>query len=450
MKHSIHTKTDGLRGLVRKISPKNRILLTIVGGSAMIGAIMLATAPQHDPSVVEEKAWPVSTLTIQRQTLSPELQLFGKIETPDHAQVTAAVSATVERVNVVEGESVKSGDVLVILDDADELLRLQQRSADLMDAQSTLAQTIRKHEADRAILKHMQELFALTTAKAERLETLIQRNLVAAEQFEDTRQQVARQAIQLAQQQLTVDNHPQLLATAQASVHRSESLHAEQALRLQRTRIRAPFDGRISSVQAAVGGRTQVGQALVSVYKLANLRVRAAIPSAVLPVLKQAMAEGERVTARIVNTNQLIPLSLDQLAATVSPGRSGVDGLFTLDQSGSLLELGRAVDMTVTMPALQGVVAVPMQSLYGNNRVYTIVDGRLKGVDVAAVGQRVDQTGNFQTLVRSPDLSAGAQILTTTLPKASSGLKVEVIEDRELVGQTPAQNDESTHFTVGA
>ena len=31
-----------------------------------------------------------------------------------------------DRVNVVEGDYVKSGEVLVILDDADELLRLQR------------------------------------------------------------------------------------------------------------------------------------------------------------------------------------------------------------------------------------------------------------------------------------------------------------------------------------
>ena len=87
MDQPTQTTTGGLRRLVGKISRKNRILMGIVGGSAMIGATLLATAPQHDPSVVEEKAWPVSTLRVERQTLSPELQLFGKIRQCQQAAI---------------------------------------------------------------------------------------------------------------------------------------------------------------------------------------------------------------------------------------------------------------------------------------------------------------------------------------------------------------------------
>jgi multidrug efflux pump subunit AcrA (membrane-fusion protein) len=437
MKHLLHTPTSRLNKLWATVSRKNRILLGILGGGAAIVGIMLATAPQHDPTVLEEKIWPVSAMIVEPKSLSPELNLFGKVENPNHAQLTAAVSATVSQVNVVEGKYVTAGDVLVVLDDADESLRLQQRSADLVDAKSELEQTRRKQEADRAILKHMQELLVLSKSKAERLNTLQQRNLVATERLEDARQQVARQAIQFAQQQMTVDNHPQLLAIAMASVQRSESLYAEQELRLLRTTIRAPFDGRVSSVQVAIGDRIMVGQIAISIYDLASLRVRAAIPSSMVAALKQATSEGKSIDAQIISGEQLIPLSLDQLAAEVRQGRSGVDGLFKLDRSGNFLELGRAVDMTVIMPALDDVVALPVQSLYGNNRVYTVEEGRLQGIVVATLGQRVDEMGNFQTLVRSPALSLGTRVLTTTLPKASSGLRVEVIQEKVIIGKTP-------------
>ena len=106
---------------------------------------------------------------------------------------------------------------------------------------------------------------------------------------------------------------------------------------------------------------------------------------------------------------------------------SGVDGLFSIVSDAHLLELGRAVDLTVELAAVKEVVGIPMQSLYGEDRIYTVADNRLKAINVASVGQRVDHAGNFQILVRAPELRAGTPVLTTTLPKASTGLKVEVI-----------------------
>jgi len=43
------------------------------------------------------------------------------------------------------------------------------------------------------------------------------------------------------------------------------------------------------------------------------------------------------------------------------------------------------------------------------------------------VGQRRDANGELQLLVRARDASLNAEILTTSLPQASSGLRVNVI-----------------------
>jgi HlyD family secretion protein len=437
MKNPLKALTSMPVKLWAKVSHKNRLSLAIVAGGLSLSAIMLASAPQHDPTVVPEQVGPVTTMVVTPQSLSPQLQLFGKIENPNHAHLTAAVTATVTALNVMEGDQVQAGDILVQLDDADETLRLQRSHADLIDAQSRLEQTRRQQKADSAILEHMLQLYALTRSKAQRLETLAQRNLVATEQLENTRQEVARQAIQLARQQMAVDNHPNSLEIALAAVERSASLHAEQELRVQRTTIRAPFTGRISNVSVAEGDRITEGQTALSVYDLDSLRVRAAIPGTIVTAIKQAVDSGFEIRARISLGDEQLPMTLVQMAAEVKRGRSGVDGLFGLEGSGSLLELGRTVDMTVTLPLLDDVIAVPVQSLYGNNRVFTVRDGRLQSVKVAAMGQRLDERGNVLTLVRSSALFPGSQILTTTLPKASSGLRVEVLPEADLAQRLP-------------
>ena len=181
-----------------KFSRKNRVLAIItLLGLASTGTLM-ATAPKHDANEVEDKAWPVTSMPVATADIVPELRLFGRIETPRHARLTAAVTATVTSVAINEGQMVAAGDILMTLDDADEELHLLQREADAAQAQAALTTSKQEFAVDRQVLQHIQELHSLTLSKRGRLVKLQQQNLVATEQLEDTRALVARQAIQLA------------------------------------------------------------------------------------------------------------------------------------------------------------------------------------------------------------------------------------------------------------
>jgi biotin carboxyl carrier protein len=272
----------------------------------------------------------------------------------------------------------------------------------------------------------MRELHQLTLAKRDRLRKLQQKNLVARDLLDDTGAAVARQAIELAQQQLKVDNHPQRLAIAQVTLERAQALLAEQELRVARTTVAAPFRGKVSSVSVSPGDRVGDGNVLLAIYDTQALQVRVTIPNASIEAIKLALASGDTVVARY-GENQSQLLQLGQLAAAVDSGRAGVDALFEVSANGDMLELGRALDVTVVLPALQQVTSIPVQSLYGNNRVYTVVDGRLQGVEVQTLGQRRDTDGQLQLLVRATDASLGDEMLTTSLPQASTGLRVSVI-----------------------
>jgi HlyD family secretion protein len=409
-----------------KFSRKNRVLAIItLLGLASTGTLM-ATAPKHDANEVEDKAWPVTSMPVSTADIVPELRLFGRIESPRHARLTAAVTATVTSVVINEGQLVEAGDILMTLDDADEELHLRQREADAAQAQAALETSKQELAVDRQVLQHMQELHALTLSKRGRLVKLQQQNLVATEQLEDTRALVARQAIQLAQQQLRVDSFPQRLAQAEAMLARVQAEVEEQELRLARTLIIAPFRGRISQLEAAPGDRVREGEVLLALYDTSALQVRVTLPRSAIAPIKAAMETGARVSARLGN-QRINTLQLQQLAGAVAIGRSGVDGLFRVSGNGDSLELGKAVNVTVLLPALQDVTSIPMQSLYGDDRIYSIVDGRLQGVEVDTLGQRSDGNGNLRLLIRATEGELSGDILTTSLPKAGTGLRVNVI-----------------------
>jgi hypothetical protein len=167
------------------------------------------------------------------------------------------------------------------------------------------------------------------------------------------------------------------------------------------------------------------GQILLEIYDTAALQVRVTLPSSAVDSVKQAMARGEAITARLED-GSFRSIELEQLAAEVTTGRSGVDGLFRVGVDESL-EIGKAVDVTVVMPALQQVTVIPVQSLYGDDRIYTVVAGRLRGVEVNTLGRRIGSNGEVQLLVKPTTDALEGEVLTTSLPQAGTGLKVNVV-----------------------
>ncbi|MBN7798469.1 efflux RND transporter periplasmic adaptor subunit [Parahaliea mediterranea] len=420
--------------LLRRVSRKNRILAGILGVTALAAGTLMATAPHPEPPDVEEKAWPVSAIAVQPAALAPELRLFGRVESPHHASLSSAIAAQVTAVHVREGQPVGAGQLLVSLDPAEERLRLRQAEANLADARARLATVKTEHLTHQRVLAHMQELFELTSAKAERLKNLNQRQLIATEQMENTLQDVARQGIELARQQALVEQYPQRLASAESAVDNAMAAQDNQRLNLRRTEIRAPFDGLISGLRASPGDRVGTGSELLSLYDTAALQVRAALPSGSLDSLKPALQRGLAVTAQVPGAN--LTLRLAELAAAVAPGRSGVDGLFRMPAGAAGLELGRAVELRLSLPAVDNVVALPPQSLYNNGRVFVIENNRLRGVEVTPLGQRTNASGELEVLVSAASLPRQARVLASSLPKATSGLLVRDVA-AEVAGAPP-------------
>ncbi|HJN49677.1 MAG: HlyD family efflux transporter periplasmic adaptor subunit [Pseudomonadales bacterium] len=240
------------------------------------------------------------------------------------------------------------------------------------------------------------------------------------------RQEARRQVILLEKHRILVQNFPNMLAKQQAQLNRAEAILQQVRIDQERTTIRSPYSGRIASVLVAVGDRTLTGSAVVELYDTGALEIRTQVPGEHLAQMRTALAEKERIEAVITTAEESIDLYLDRLSGKVNQGSSGVDALFRLSQPTEHLELGRVVDLKVTLPLQENVIAVPVQAIYGDSRIYTLTEmDRLNGIDIHRIGERSAQ-GELQILIRSSQIRAGDQIVTTQLPKAVSGLKVKV------------------------
>lgn len=412
--------------LRRHWTRKNQVFLLTLGLGVFAAGSLLATAPHHDPRVVEEKVWPVTTVRAEPSVLAAELPLFGRVETPRHAELAAALEADILEVHVSEGDPVEAGQLLVTLDATDSEIRQQRQAAVVAEQEAALEALAEDFRSERAVLAHLRELESLARTRRERLESLHSRQLVSTEALDSLRQEQARLGVELARQQALVNQHPQRRSRAEAQLAQARAALAEQELAIRRSRLHAPFSGRVSGLLASSGERVQRGQALLSLFDSRALQLRVTLPADAAPILRDALAAGQTVSADIDGLG--LRAELIQLASALQPGASGTQALFRLPaEAGDSLELGKAVDLRVLLPRGEAVIALPLLSLYENQRVYRVEDGRLHPVQVDPVGRRRNALGEMEVLVPADSLPAGSMVLASDLPQAAAGLRVDSV-----------------------
>ncbi|HEY6598629.1 MAG TPA: hypothetical protein VIZ30_04925, partial [Pseudomonadales bacterium] len=176
------------------------------------------------------------------------------------------------------------------------------------------------------------------------------------------------------------------------------------------------------------GNHTALGQPLVEIADAEGLEVRVPVPDAYSAAVRRHLANGVAITARTGSDDGGMTFVLARLASNVREGHSGIDSFFRVGTpSLNALTIGRGVKLSVELPAEEGVVALPVQSLYENDRVYQVVDDRLQALTVERVGDHSTEAGEYRILVRGEGLHAGARVITTQLPKAISGLRVQPV-----------------------
>lgn len=412
-----------MRFFLRYLFP---VTILLVGGVGF--AVLWASKPAMEPVVPEEKSWIVAVEEIVPSALAPTLTLYGRVESPRLTQRSAAITADVEAVEALEGKRVAAGALLVQLDDRESRLLLAEKKAEVADIRAQIASEEERHRNDLMALEHERELLALSRKAVERARTLSQTNVGSRSQLEEALAAEARQQIALEARTMTIREHTSRVAQLKARLARAEALRDRAALDVRRARIGAPFTGRITEVSVSPGDRVRPGDPLVTLYDTSRVEVRAQIPSSYMHVIRGHLQRGQTLSARAWVDDVAVETRLDRLTGKVKAGSGGVDGLFRVVEGGAWIELGRTVELALSLPPEPEAVAVPLEAVYGTDRIYRLESERMVGVKVERLGEIRTADGDTRVLVRSAELEPGDQIVVTQLPNAIDGLKVRAVE----------------------
>ncbi|EXJ16355.1 efflux RND transporter periplasmic adaptor subunit [Imhoffiella purpurea] len=393
--------------MLRRLLP---LLILLAGFGTFF--ILKETRPTPRPVEPKERVWRVQTQPVAPADHQPLLSLFGRVEAPDRIRASAPVEGRLMEVPVRDGERVAAGALIARLDPRD----LQPR---LLKARAELKKERLRQTHDREALDQERELLRLAEAALGRAERVQSKQLGSVSSVDEARESLARARLSVTLREQSIAEQPARIAILEAALAEAERDAA-------RGEIRAPFPARIGVVEAAPGDQLKANQAILTLYPLDGLYVRAKVPGAYGPELRQALAEGARLEARGEQAGRRVAAVLERISGEADA--RGVDALLRLAPE-TELPLGAFVELQLQRPVAPGTIAVPFAALHGGDRLFLVEDERLHGVRVERVGELDDRGGaSGLQVVRAPDLPADAEVMVTHLPNAVEGLKVESIQ----------------------
>lgn len=422
MQQRIHEKINQGAALVRRFLP---VVILLIGAGGLVA--LVNSKPHREALEAREKAWIIDVVSVEPATLTPQLSLYGRVRSPRTANMSAAVTADVRAVNVLEGQSVQAGETMIVLDDREAELLSAQRGAEAADIRAQIDNERQRHENDLKALEREEMLLALSRREVKRARKLAKRKVGSEAQIDQMRQAEERQALAVDQRRFSINEHASRHAQLEARLARAKSLELRAQLDLDRTRVKAPFAGRVSHVYVSPGDRVRGGDEIVTVYNTSEVEIRAQIPTRQVPQVRGALAAGKMLEAKALVDGQLVQARLDRFTAEVERGGGGADAYFRVFEGGEDLPLGRTVELVMDLPDVHDSIALPYEAVYGTKRIYRLEGERMRALEVTRVGEQHKAEG-ARVLVRSSELQPGDRVVVTQLPNAMDGLRVKVAE----------------------
>lgn len=277
--------------------------------AVLFSATLLLAACGDEPKQQDTSGMkiPVNVVQVEPEITTLYVELPGRVESTEEAQVRARVTGIVTAINFEQGSEVQEGDLLFTIDPAPYEAVRDQAAAQLKNAQA---------EASTAKLL------------AQRYGKLIKQNAVSRQEYDAA-------MASSTQSQAAIDS-------AQASLKSAN-------IDLGYTKVTAPISGRIGAAEITVGALVSASEAthLATIQRLDELYVNITRPVGEVMDLRKAIADG---------TLKSDPDGAAKVSAIF-------DDRSTYKETGRLLFSGVSVDPTTGQLRLRAIFPNPDQLL---------------------------------------------------------------------------------------
>ncbi len=250
---------------------------------------------------------PVTVAPAVTRDVPPALRLVGTVNAYRRSVVAAEVAGIVATWEAEEGQFLKAGDVICRLDHTVARLRVDEARATLRSHEAELAKLEageRREELDRmeALVAESEAMLQKWEVERKRIEDLHARGQSSDKERHDTEMDylAARGRLLQARAQLELARNG---ARAEDILKARELVAAQQAVlrRLERdldkTVIRAPFNGALTVRRTEIGQWIEAGGPVAELVALDTVKIRTDVPEAAIPFAVTGAAAAVEVEA---------------------------------------------------------------------------------------------------------------------------------------------------------
>ena len=383
------------------VTKKAIIPLIVLAVFIIVALLIFNNPPEAKRSHLPSKPQlTVETLALKQAPYQVRLQSYGTVRPRIESQLVAQVSGQIVEVSPQfrNGGFFERGDQLVRIDSRDYEAEVNIAKAALISAEQLLAEEQARSEQ---ALEDWRRLGNTTQAS----------DLVLRK--------------------------PQLQA-AQAQVISAQSALDKVQLNLERTRILAPFAGRILNKQVDVGEVVSNNMPLASIYATDYVEIRLPLKNRDLDYIR--LPESYRFNATQNNEPVAVTIYSDLVGDQIWQGKivrteGAIDGtsrqlhvVATIDDPYGAqatgkqpLKIGEYVTAQIQGIRLENALVIPNSSIYQGSYVYLVEQGRLLRRNIEIAWQ------NDREAIIQGGLTTGDQLVLTPLGQVASGIPVKVL-----------------------
>lgn len=336
---------------------------------------------------------PVRVATVEQGVFEVYAKALGTVTPLNTVNVRSRVAGELMEIRFDEGQRVKAGDLLAVIDPRPYKVALQQ-------AEGTLQQNRALLQNAQVDLKRYQGLFADDSIAKQTLDT----------------------------QQALVNQYQGTLAANQAAVN-------EAKLNLQFTEIRAPIDGRVGLRQLDQGNLVAANDTtpLVVITQTQPMAISFTLPESDLPPVIARFRKGDELAAYAWDRGERAMLGegvLESFDNLIDATTGTLKMKARFDNEAELLIPNQFVNVRLRVETLEGAVLIPAAALqFGSRGNYAYVVGEDSKVEL-----RVLEVGpsNGEQAVITKGLNVGERIVMEGTDRLRDGSEVEVVDPQKL------------------
>ena len=327
----------------------------MTGAALALGAALLLAACSDNAAGKPRAQIPPVPVTIGEvveKTIPVQLTAVGNAQAFTSVGIKSQINGQLIEVRFKEGQDVKKGDLLFVIDPRPFEAALRQTEAALNQRQAEVRQAQATVERDTAQLANAR-------VQESRYRELVAKELIAREQYDQLNTNLAAMQATVDADKAAVENARAALQAAQANVDNAK-------LQLGYTTIRAPIEGRTGNLLVQNGNilKANDDNPILVINQIHPIYVSFAVPEQHLTEIKKYGSVGRlKVIARLPRQQETLATGeLTFVNNTVDQTTATIQLKATFANESNVLWPGQFLDVSLVITSRTGIV-VPSQAI---------------------------------------------------------------------------------------